>query len=208
MTETESPARYAVANEVMAAITASTSPLCAQQLLPLCESAESAEQISKTLHGLKKRRAIVEDGPVQTKAGPRKSYRLPTEAEKLMAHLETELHARAESGEIPTVRYPLSAILEPAADDLPSTEACIDLDTVAHSHNGDEMHRCKCHAPAHQVSDPVIAAIERLSEPHWLGGLQDALRLRALARCPLLASQVDVIAWLDELADVIEGMSS
>jgi hypothetical protein len=56
-------------------------------------------------------------------------------------------------------------------------------------------------------SDPVIAAIARLSEPAWIEGMMHVQRLRALASCEVVATHVDVAAWLVDLANIIEEMS-
>lgn len=200
MSETESPVRYQVAHEIKNALRVSTEPMSAHQLFAHCPTAQDVDRVVKTIYSLKKRGAIVEAPAVDSPHGPRKTYRLPTEEERLMAHLESELEPRkiTEEDGVPTIRYPLSSVLEEA----PSIFAN-DLDCAADSCNGDE--HCQCR---HMVSDPIITAIERIAEPHWLNGAQDAARLRALAQSPVIARQIDVAAWLHGLADILEERSA
>lgn len=193
MTETDTPVRFQVAHEVRQALARATEPMTAQQLLPECPSALSAETLSKTMHSLKRSGAVIECDPVSTKLGPRKTYRLRTESERLMDHLEADL------AENSALTVPEIGVI----DGITVVHYPHDLDCAAASHNGDEHCQCR-HAT---VTDPIISAIDRISEPRWLGGTLDAQRLRALARCALIAPHTDLAAWLTELAGIIESMT-
>jgi len=62
-------------------------------------------------------------------------------------------------------------------------------------------------APDPARTDPVICAIDRLTEPHWVDGPMHAQRLHRLADAPLMAKQPDVRAWLTDLANIIEELT-
>lgn len=58
------------------------------------------------------------------------------------------------------------------------------------------------------IGDPILAAIDRLPEPRWVDGPMHAQRLRWLACSSHIRREPDIEAWLNDLAGIIEGMSS
>lgn len=170
--EHEHPVRYQVSEEIMTALMAADAPMTANDLLDHCQTAESADRISKTLYSLKKRGAIEEGDPISTPAGARKTYRIPAQHTdddvRLMEHLEA------------------------------------DLDTAAITSNGDEWH---------VTADPILSALSAMRhEPRITDGHRHVERLRALAQHlddgKTIYPQMDLVAWLFDLAAEIEEMAA
>lgn len=128
----------------------------------------------------------------------------------------------------PTIRYPLSAILDDpptAPDPVPTAPRCracgglleypehptcleCQIDTAEHEADAQPPARC---APA--AGDPILSALARMDarEPRFQDGAMHVDRIRAMATHldegrPILP-QMDVIAYLYDLANTIEAMS-
>lgn len=191
MTELDTPVRYQVAAEIQNALRLSPVPLTTHQILNECPSAESVDRLAKTVWSLKKRGAVVEDAAVETPAGPRKTYRLPTEEERLMAHLEADLETRTITEEegVATIRYPLSKVMdeEPGPVDSPIIDRRSGTDRRAASDCLD-CAECSCNGDEHAHTarpldpDPVIKALERMTtHPCFPHAEQYAMRMVALS---------------------------
>lgn len=118
-------------------------------------------------------RALLENGQIEMagivpgrRGTPAKSYRLVTDAQRLMTHLEA------------------------------------DLDNAAISQNGDES-----------TVDPVIQALTSMSQRHFTQDAERHIeRLRALAthldNGKSVLPQMDLVAWLFDLASEIEDLAA
>jgi len=187
------PILTTVRKEILNALAQVDQPLGNAELRAHCPSAQTSDQISNALYVLNKRGLIAAEPGAHPGANGKRNpvYRLAAsanapvsldaeETQRLTAHLEQQLEAPP---------------APPAPDRDPDRESRT-LNGTAHPE------------PDPARTDPVICAIDRLTEPHWVDGPMHAQLLHRLADAPLMAKQPDVRAWLTDLANIIEELSA
>lgn len=218
-----------VSEMILAELASADHALASGDLYDRLEMDAGDTTIHRALTSLLKDGRIELDEPRLGKRGqPTKTYRLSrSDATRLMEHLESELAGSAalDQGDIqtrmiidedrgPVIRYPLSTTLdEPRCTacggllEHPETPTCQECQIDTAEHEADARHS---RAP---TDDPILRALARMEarEPRFQEGQMHVDRIRAMATHldegrPILP-QMDVIAYLYDLANTIQAMS-
>lgn len=203
--------------EILSALAEAEAPLTSRQLVELCDSAESVEQLTKQLGTLKKSGAIEQAGecmPTDIKRGakavptyritpPRAAALAPEESARLANVLEATLDDTRDQPNWPD-----------ALEEYPARKGCRAPFHANEATDGDEFAAPRPILTRHR-GDPILALIDRMDdypEPKIQEGAMHEARIGALVArlergLPIYPDR-DLTAYLADVRDLFGALSA